>query len=89
MAQVKEMVFKEVVKGTGKQSGKPFVMVVLHDPDSLENVQLFLPDGSPVQPDGFKFKEKVKATIGTTVRFGKFENVLTNLTLQDGSMPKF
>lgn len=78
-ATVKQMVFKEENKGTSKKSGNPFHMIVLHDPETLENISFFLRDGSRVSAEGLKFKDKVNATFTMEFEFGRLQPVLQSL----------
>lgn len=77
---VKQMVFKEETKGTSKKSGKDFHMLVLHDPETLENISFFLREDSSVTAEGIKFKEKVNATFTMEFEYGRLQPVLQSLT---------
>lgn len=75
----KEMLFKSFTEGTGRKTGKPYRMVELHDPVSLDNVQFFLDDSSTVSVDGLQLRDKVIATFGMDVRYGRVQPVLQSL----------
>lgn len=79
-ATVKQMLFKEENQGTSKKSGKDFHMVVLHDPETLENITFFLRDDSKVSAEGIRLKDKVNATFTMEFEFGRLQPVLQSLT---------
>lgn len=78
---VKEMLFKEEVKGVSKKTGEPYRMVVLHDPATLENISFFLNDDSNISVTGLKFKDKVKAVFELGFQYGRPQMQLNSLTL--------
>lgn len=68
----KNYVFKNKHTGTSKSTKKPFTMVELHDPITLENTTYFLQDGVEIPDlDSFKIKDKVAATLDIGVFNGK------------------
>lgn len=77
---VKQMIFKEETQGVSKKSGNPYHMLVLHDPENLENISFFLREGSKVSAEGLKFKDKVNATFTMEFEFGRLQPVLQSLT---------
>jgi len=72
-------IFKQSQKGTSKTSGRPYHIVELHDPNSLENVKFFLPPESTIDTSSMIFKDKVSATIQPTFKDGKIEQALVSL----------
>lgn len=75
----KEFVFKQAVEGTSKRSNKPYRMVELHDPKTLENTKFFLREGSTVNTTGLNFRDRVLATFSADITFGRLEFVLESL----------
>lgn len=75
----KQLVFKQEVTGTARKTGKPFRMVELHDPRSLENTKFFLREGSSVNAHGLAFGDKVLASFSAEILYGKMEFVLDAL----------
>lgn len=78
-ANTQQMVFKSYKEDTSKKSGKPYRMVELHDPQSLDNVSFFLDAESPITVEGLQLHDKVTATFGMEVRFGRIQPVLQGL----------
>jgi uncharacterized protein YqjF (DUF2071 family) len=77
---VKEMVFKSENQGTSKKNGRDYHMIELHDPVSLDNINLFIRPENPVSTNGIQFKDKVTAYFGMEFIFGKPQMVLQSLT---------
>ena len=76
---VKQMLFKEENKGISKKSGNAFHMLVLHDPDTLENISFFLREDSKLDTKNILFKDKVNATFTMEFEFGRLQPVLQSL----------
>lgn len=74
-----EFLFKQVMTGTGKKSGKPFTMVELHDPATLENMNFFLQPDSKVSTFGINFRDKVLAAFTMQFQFGELKPVLQSI----------
>lgn len=75
----KEFVFKQVIQGTSKKNGRPYTMIELHDPSTLENSTFFIPDGKNVSTEGIILRDKVAASFEMDIQFGKPQLVLTAL----------
>lgn len=75
----KEFIFKQAVEGTSKRSNKPYRMVELHDPKTLENTKFFLREDSKVNTSGLNFRDRVVATFSADTTFGRLEFVLESL----------
>lgn len=67
----KAYVFKGYVNEKSKRTGRPFTMVKLHDPVTLDNTDFFLQDDVEINFDGLKFKDNVVATLDIGVNYGK------------------
>lgn len=81
----KNYLFKSYTEGTGKTSHKPFRILELHDIDTLENTQFFIPQGHslPALPT-LKLKDAVEIEHGITVFNGR-----PNMTVETISKSKF
>jgi len=77
----KEMIFKKDESGKGK-SGRPFRVVELHDPQSLENVPCFIQEGTFVDTTGIMFKDRVTASFGMDIVFGRPQMVLKSIKVK-------
>lgn len=75
----KEFVFKKDETGTSKKSGGSFRVVELHDPTTLENTPFFIREGQNVSTVGIQFKDKVVASFGMDIIYGKAQLVLQSL----------
>jgi len=54
-------------------------MIELHDPSTLENVSFFIREGSSVSTTGINFKDRVLASFGMEVVYGKLQPALHQL----------
>ncbi|MBD7971371.1 hypothetical protein [Paenibacillus gallinarum] len=77
----KVMVFKESFSGTGKKSEKPFTMIELHDPSTLENAKFFLRQDQVIDTSKMKFKDEVIATFEMGIQNGTPRMELASLNL--------
>lgn len=75
----KEMIFKKDENGTSKKTGNSFRVVELHDPATLDNISLFIREGTFVDTTGIQFKDKVHASFGMDFVFGKPQMVLKDI----------
>jgi hypothetical protein len=78
--QGSQMVFIETVKGTGKESKKPFTILKLHDPVTLQNADFFLREDHGLNIDQFKFKDKLAVDFGMEIQYGKPQTVIKTVT---------
>lgn len=74
-----DFLFKEDQQGTSKKTGKPFRILTLHDPVTLDNAEFFLDEESPISTNGFKLRDKVRASFTMQMRWGKLTTVITAL----------
>jgi hypothetical protein len=74
-----EFIFKGESRGTSKKSGQAYHMIELHDPSTLENVSFFIREGSSVSTTGINFKDRVLASFGMEVVYGKLQPALHQL----------
>jgi len=75
----KGYIFKEGNKGLSKQQ-KPFNMVELHDPETLENTKFFVKPDVPLDPSIFKRHDKVTAHLAMGIYNGRPNLELVGLT---------
>lgn len=78
---VKQMLFKEEVTGTSKKTGEPYRMIVLHDPETLDNISFFIDQDSKISVTGLKLKDKVNANFEIGFKYGKPQMLLNSLTV--------
>ena len=78
----KEFIFKSVNSGTSKKNGRPFVMVELHDPQTLENTSFFIPDGRHIETSQIVFKDNVIAELSMDFAYGRPQLNLIGLELK-------
>lgn len=76
----KVMIYKDEKKDISKKSNKPYHVLELHDPETLENVRFFLKEDTTVNTDGLKFKDKVKVEFVMSFQFGQLQPMISKLT---------
>jgi hypothetical protein len=74
-----KMIFLEVSKGIGKKSEKPFTVLKLHDPDTLQNADFFLPEDHKLKLEGLKFKDQVLVEYGMQIQYGQPRTVVQSI----------
>lgn len=74
-----DFLFKDDNAGTSKKTGRPYRILQLHDQATLDNVDFFLDEDSTISTEGFKLKDKVKASFTMQLRFGKLTPVIVQL----------
>lgn len=67
----KSYVFKSYREGTTKASGKPYKMLELHDPNTLENTTYYLKEHQVINHTTYKLHDKVTVTHGIETFNGK------------------
>ena len=76
----KEMIFKSENEGTSKKPPyRNFRVIELHDPITLDNVSFFQRDGYIIPTEGLKFKDRVIASVGMDIVYGKLQSILVGL----------
>lgn len=65
--------YRELFEGKAKKTGKPFTVLKLHNPDTLEPVEFFLQDSDQVDCTGLKRKDVVIVTLRQDVFQGRVQ----------------
>lgn len=77
----KNYLFKSYYEGVGKTSKKSFRMLELHDIESLENTQFFIPEGKELSIlSTLKFKDVIEVEHGVAVFNGKANMTVEKIT---------
>lgn len=76
----KAYVFKQYREGANKTSGKPYKILELHDPNTLENTTFYLKEHQNIEIlKTLKLHDKVNATHGVEVFNGKAQITVENI----------